>query len=342
MTRCGFLKYSISRSLGTISGAPGVSTDMLVSLSMNYNLDASSNEEMVQKLKASKLISDPRVCSTMLAVDRGIFAPESNSPYKSKPIPVEFEGVRTSVTTPLMHAIALELLAPSISQVKGDCVDLGCGTGYLTACMRHLKSAKENSADVRAGKVSGIEYYPNLVDFARSRISRALIAEAEEISSGTEVSTEYLWISSSLSAIHVGFCPGTPEPPKEWVEALAPGGKMIIPLGTTESEQDLMLFERNMDGKISSKNVMRCMYALDESLRVQREKVNLLEDQMQMGVLEERLRIWREEFEKNNPGKKPSLKEMMKDEEMWDILKQISQLKRKKSPPKFSLIPLKL
>jgi protein-L-isoaspartate(D-aspartate) O-methyltransferase len=65
----------------------------------------------------------------MLGVDRSFFAPRD--PYADSPQPI---GYGATISAPHMHAYALEVLKDHLYDGSVS-LDVGSGTGYLTACM---------------------------------------------------------------------------------------------------------------------------------------------------------------------------------------------------------------
>ena len=66
----------------------------------------------------------------MLAVDRKEFC-HTHDPYKDNPQPI---GSNVTISAPHMHAHALETLAEHLKPGK-RALDVGSGSGFLTACM---------------------------------------------------------------------------------------------------------------------------------------------------------------------------------------------------------------
>lgn len=65
----------------------------------------------------------------MLQVDRKFFAP--TDPYADSPQKI-WDGINTSA--PHMHAYVLEFLRDNLKE-GSKALDIGSGSGYLTACM---------------------------------------------------------------------------------------------------------------------------------------------------------------------------------------------------------------
>lgn len=78
---------------------------------------------------ANGIIRSEIVEKAMLEVDRGNYSPVS--PYMDAPQGI---GYGVTISAPHMHAHALELLKDHL--VPGErALDVGSGSGYLTACM---------------------------------------------------------------------------------------------------------------------------------------------------------------------------------------------------------------
>ena len=93
----------------------------------------------------------------MLRVDRAKYC-DSKNPYNDEPYPIRYGA---TISAPHMHAIALDALEEQL--VEGAKVlDVGSGSGYLTACLAHMVGP--------TGKVFGVEHIEELVSFSRNNI----------------------------------------------------------------------------------------------------------------------------------------------------------------------------
>ena len=100
----------------------------------------------------------------MNKVDRGIFCLHKEGCYCDKPSPIL---VKQTISAPHMHAKALEYLYPKLK--PGSVVlDVGSGSGYLTACFGHLVTVYSPHKNYR-GKVIGLEIHKPLVDYSIKR-----------------------------------------------------------------------------------------------------------------------------------------------------------------------------
>lgn len=115
---------------------------------------------------------------------------------------------------PSLHAYLMHQAAPA----AGDhVVHIGTGTGYYTAILAHLVGP--------SGRVTGIEYDPDLA--ARARANLAADANVEIIAGdGTLASF------GSADVIYVNA--GCTRPAARWLDGLADGGRLILPLTSDE------------------------------------------------------------------------------------------------------------
>eukprot|EP00750_Incisomonas_marina_P024936 INCI5233.2.p1 GENE.INCI5233.2~~INCI5233.2.p1 ORF type:complete len:313 (+),score=35.97 INCI5233.2:15-953(+) len=209
-----------------------------------WHCSSSSNDGLVSNLQDGGLISDPRVRRAMQAVDRGDYAP--NHPYDDRPI---YLGYNATISAPHMHAHALELLADSAGKSGARVLDVGCGSGYLVAALAHLDGTNTS-------QVHGIDVIPELVEMSKRNTAKteagSTLMETERIVFVLADGWAGLPDKAPFDAIHVGAA--AREVPEQLVAQLAPGGRMIIPVGADGGAQEYLQIDRGHDGELTQKN----------------------------------------------------------------------------------------
>jgi len=81
------------------------------------------------------IFQDPRIETAMLGVDRKNYAKEN--PYQNSP---QLIGYSVTISAPHMHAMCLQVLANHLKPGM-RALDVGSGSGYLTACMAVMVGA---------------------------------------------------------------------------------------------------------------------------------------------------------------------------------------------------------
>lgn len=136
-------------------------------------------------------------------------------------------GWSQTISAPHMHAFALEMLEPALldGPPGPKCVlDVGSGSGYLSAALALLAPA--------GSTVLGCDKHARLVERSKESIRAALPADvAARITLRTEnvLAPGALEGEGPFDAIHVGAAAATV--PASLVSALAPGGRLVIPVG---------------------------------------------------------------------------------------------------------------
>ncbi|CAA3006366.1 -L-isoaspartate(D-aspartate) O-methyltransferase-like isoform X1 [Olea europaea subsp. europaea] len=199
---------------------------------------------MVQS--GNKIIKDPRVEQAMLKVDRAHYCP-SNNPYQDSPHGI---GYNATISAPHMHAYALEALCDRL--VEGARVlDVGSGSGYLTACFAHLVGP--------TGRVYGVEHIKELVDMSLSNLKRDCpeLLETGRVTILRADGRAGLKENGPYDAIHVGAAAdGIPE---MLIDQLKEGGRMVIPV-KRGADQMFESIDKLPGGQVKRTDLLRVIY----------------------------------------------------------------------------------
>eukprot|EP01041_Mallomonas_annulata_P008165 gene8165-16782_t len=125
---------------------------------MAWRCTSSTNEGLVKNLQNTGLLKTEKAVSAMRSVDRKNYAPMT--PYHDSPQSI---GFGQTISAPHMHATVLEDLANEIQRPDSRILDVGCGSGYLTAVFARMNPT---------ATVCGIDYIDELVDLSKRNIQR--------------------------------------------------------------------------------------------------------------------------------------------------------------------------
>lgn len=167
------------------------------------------------ELGSKVLKSGDGIKEAFLAIDRADFVPEDYKveAYEDYPLPI---GAGQTISQPTTVAFMLELLGAK----KGENVlDVGSGSGWTTALLAHIVGPK--------GKVTALEIVPELFEFGKKNLEKYDLKNVELVQAREGVrryskNSPYDRILVSASAEDM---------PKEFLDELAVGGVIVIPVG---------------------------------------------------------------------------------------------------------------
>lgn len=188
---------------------------------------------MVARHLKARGIADPLLLAAMGAVPREAFVPDplQEFSYEDSALPIE---AGQTISQPYIVARMIEL-----AEIKpGDTVlEVGAGSGYAAAAMSRM-----------ANKVYAIERHEELAKLARARLKRLGFGNVEIVCAD---GTKGLIEEAPFQAIIVSA--GGPRVPEALKQQLAPGGRLVIPVGE-HGYQTLMRIRRTGKDSFEEEN----------------------------------------------------------------------------------------
>lgn len=184
---------------------------------------------MVMRQLAGRGIRNQRVLATMRWVPREWFLPPhlAADAYHDAPLPI---GNGQTISQPYVVALMTHELQPRRTD---RILEIGTGSGYQTAVLSHL---------VPSGKIFTIERLPDLLVEAEERFRRLGLTNIEtRLGDGAPGWPEAAPFDGIIVA---AAAPSIPDP---LVAQLAPGGRLVIPIGDLTA-QELVILQRPMNG----------------------------------------------------------------------------------------------
>lgn len=187
-------------------------------------------------------IRTPAVREAFLRVprERFVLPEDASQAYLDTPLPI---GEGQTISAPSMIAIMLEEAALAAGE---RVLEIGTGSGYGAALLACLVGPRN---------VVTIERLPQLAAWGRSNLERAGYAAVEVVvgdgSLGHPARAPYGCILATA---------GAPRVPEPWAAQLAPGGRIVAPVGSSRYGQDLIIATRRPDGSLSVRRGTPCAF----------------------------------------------------------------------------------
>ena len=186
-----------------------------------------ARERMVRTQLLDRGVHDPRVLGAMRKVPRHLFVEPAlvNRAYDDDPLPI---GAKQTISQPYIVGYMLQALKLTGAE---RVLEIGTGSAYQTALLAEL-----------CANVFSVEKLRELAVQARARLDELRYYNvAIHMGDGTLGWSEH----APYDAIVVAA--GAPKVPEPLAQQLAPGGKLIIPIGDHQS-QTLKLTARTPTG----------------------------------------------------------------------------------------------
>jgi protein-L-isoaspartate(D-aspartate) O-methyltransferase len=201
---------------------------------------AAARDRMVREQIEPRGIRDPEVLRVLRATPRHLFVPEAleSQAYDDHPLPI---GHGATISQPVVVARMTELLQPARSH---RVLEIGTGSGYQAAVLSALAAA-----------VFTIEIVPELARSASARLTRLGYANVT-----VRQGDGYRGWPEKAPFDRIILTAAPPEVPKTLLDQLAPGGRLVAPVGASPFDQHLVLVEKNARGEIRTRAVAAVVF----------------------------------------------------------------------------------
>src|SRR5215218_2696326 len=196
---------------------------------------AELRERMIRRQIESRGVTHPVILEAFRQVPREEFVDDEHRQwaYDDSPLPIE---AGQTISQPYIVALMIEAAAIG----PGDKVlEVGAGSGYAAAVISRI-----------AERVIAIERHGELVQIARQRMARLGYDNVRIIQGdgtrGCADEAPFDAILAAASGSHV---------PKPLVDQLAPGGRLVMPVGDPGFVQELVKVTKRPDGTTSQENL---------------------------------------------------------------------------------------
>jgi protein-L-isoaspartate(D-aspartate) O-methyltransferase len=191
---------------------------------------------------------DPAVAKAMTETPRHRFVPEAiqSEAYRNRALPLGYES---TISQPLVVAVMTDLLDVAPGQ---KVLEVGTGSGYQAALLDRL-----------GAQVFTVDIVPELARDAARRLAGLGHADVQVRTGdgykGWPEQAPFDRIMVTAGATHV---------PAPLLKQLAPGGRMLIPMGRTDDQQRLTLITKDAAGRLRTQRLARVVFIpLDERAR---------------------------------------------------------------------------
>jgi protein-L-isoaspartate(D-aspartate) O-methyltransferase len=195
-----------------------------------------ARERLVAEHLVPQGITDSATLAAMRSVPRHEFVPDEQRPYayQDTPLPI---GQGQTISQPAVVAFMTELVRPRPGL---RVLEVGTGSGYQAAVLA-----------AAGARVWSVEIFRGLADEARARLAR-LGYGAVKVRHGDG----YAGWPEAAPFDAVVVTAGADAIPPALIEQLGPGGRLVMPVGDPEIDQQLVLVEKDAEGRVASKRLL--------------------------------------------------------------------------------------
>lgn len=210
---------------------------------------ARAREKLIKEIEATALSASslvgrdkvaPRVLEAIRKVPRHEFVSEDLRPfaYDNRPLPI---GDGQTISQPYVVAVMTDLLD---LEKEHTVLEVGTGSGYQAAVLAECVK-----------QVYTIEIIEALGKEALARLKRLGYMNVD-----VRIGDGYAGWMEKAPFDRIIVTAAADNIPPALIKQLKPGGKMIIPVGGSYAAQNLMLLEKQEDGKIQTKSVLPVIF----------------------------------------------------------------------------------
>lgn len=202
---------------------------------------ASARARMVERQLVARGIRDRRVLEAMAAVPRHELVPKASRDrsYGDHAMSI---GMGQTISQPYMVAVMTELLLGPRPGRLGRVLEVGGGSGYQAAVLAHV-----------AERVFTVERVAPLAERAREDLARLGYGGVEVV-----VGDGTLGLPGEAPFDGILVAAAAPAVPGALKEQLAPGGRLVVPVGT-RGLQELIVVQRLARG-FHEERADRCVF----------------------------------------------------------------------------------
>jgi protein-L-isoaspartate(D-aspartate) O-methyltransferase len=179
---------------------------------------------------------DPAVLRVMGQLPRHAFVPGNiqDQAYDDRPLPI---GYSQTISQPFIVALMTDLLALEPDDVV---LEVGTGSGYQAAVLAEL-----------VDQVHSIEIIPGLAESAAERLDALGFENVE-----THLGDGYYGVEAAAPFDAIVVTAAATSVPPPLIGQLKPGGRMVIPVGSSFSLQHLMIVEKDEAGRVRTRQTL--------------------------------------------------------------------------------------
>ena len=191
---------------------------------------------MVEQQIAARGIRDRAVLDAMVEVPRSAFVPSELAEFAHDDTALPIAAGQT-ISQPYIVAAMVEALELGPDDTV---LEVGSGSGYAAAVMSRI-----------ASRVLAIERHDELVESSRE-VLRDLGYTNIDVRAGDGT----LGWPEEAPFDAVVVTAGADSIPPALIEQLAPGGRLVMPVGDPNVDQQLVLLEKDASGRVASKRLL--------------------------------------------------------------------------------------